>query len=88
MLGVSSSVMVPLRVDDWRVGEVGCLGEADGCGDCGSPCGLRLSAFFPPLPTLTTWARAGMAVAALALLRKVDPTLKVLPAGLFDLNFS
>jgi hypothetical protein len=37
---------------------------------------------FLTLPTRTTMARAGVAVAVLALLRKVEPTLKVLFAGL------
>jgi hypothetical protein len=37
---------------------------------------------FLTLPTRTTIARAGVAVAVLALLRKVEPTLKVLFAGL------
>jgi hypothetical protein len=34
------------------------------------------------LPTRTTIARAGVAVWVLALFKKVEPTLKVLPVGL------
>jgi hypothetical protein len=44
--------------------------------------GDRLAFTFFTLPTRTTIARAGVAVAVLALLRKVEPTLKVLLAGL------
>lgn len=53
-------------------------------GDCSSGVlGLpTLTTFEFPLPTRTTWARTGMAVWALALFRKVEPTLKVLPLGL------
>jgi hypothetical protein len=44
--------------------------------------GVLLPFTFFTLPTRTTIARAGVAVAVLALLRKVEPTLKVLFAGL------
>jgi hypothetical protein len=46
--------------------------------------GLRclLELTFLTLPTRTTIARAGVAVAVLALFRNVEPTLKVLLAGL------
>ncbi len=54
-----------------------------------SPSGLVLTllalgfdCFFSPLPTRTTTGRTGMAVCALALLRKVEPTLNVLFAVL------
>jgi hypothetical protein len=42
---------------------------------------LPVPTFFT-LPTRTTIARAGVAVAVLALFKKVEPTLKVLFAGL------
>lgn len=47
--------------------------------------GLLVDTFLT-LPTRTTMARAGVAVWALALFRNVDPTLKVLPAGLGGLR--
>ncbi len=43
---------------------------------------VLLAPTFFTLPTRTTMARAGVAVAVLALFRKVEPTLKVLPVGL------
>jgi len=52
----------------------------DGVGSSATDLGFVLTFF--TLPTRTTMAaRAGVAV-ALTLLRKVDPTLKVLPVGL------
>jgi hypothetical protein len=62
-------------VDPDAVGDVSELASEDGFG------GL-LAPTFLTLPTRTTMARAGVAVAVLALLRKVEPTLKVLFAGL------
>lgn len=50
--------------------------------ESGFDLGGRWALTFLTLPTRTTMARAGVAVAVLALLRKVEPTLKVLFAGL------
>jgi len=58
------------------------LGEAVDVGTGASGVlGLFTPIFFT-LPTRTTIARAGVAVWALALFRKVEPTLNVLFAGL------
>jgi hypothetical protein len=48
----------------------------------GAGLGCLLAPIFLTLPTRTTMARAGVAVVVLALLRNVEPTLKVLLAGL------
>jgi len=57
------------------------LDEAAGDG-IGSSVDLGLLLTFLTLPTRTTMARAGVAVWVLALFKNVEPTLKVLPAGL------
>jgi len=56
--------------------------DAAGDGIGSSDVDFALPLTFFTLPTRTTMARAGVAVCVLALLRNVDPTLKVLPAGL------
>ncbi len=79
--GVGESTIIVAALES-RIVEDEVLGVGIGSsGVFGLPRGTFLT-----LPTRTTMARAGVAVCALALFKNVEPTLKVLPAGLGGLR--
>jgi hypothetical protein len=84
LCSVAGESMMRVAADESRMVDPDTVGDVS---DSASPpacfCGLLAAPpTFLTLPTRTTMARAGVAVAVLALLRKVEPTLKVLLAGL------